>query len=484
MILAVILELIVRARIIMLFFTKKYKSLNKKYIHSNSLSKLEVQNITPNQVHNILKKNMLVDSYDFVFDPKKSNGIYIHDSKTDKKYLDMFSFFGSSPLSFNHPKLNNDEFKREIGNVAIHNPSNSYIYTSEIAQFVATFERVCMPEDFKHLFLISTGTLAVENALKVAFDWKTRKNILNADPTWKNKPEANNVIHFKEAFHGRSGYTLSLTNTDPTKYKYFPLFNWPRINNPKITFPMIGDNLINVIEAENIALSDINNILDKCSQTISSIILEPVQGEGGDNHFRPEFWQNLRKIADQYDILLIADEVQSGMGLTGKMWAYEHFGVRPDIICFGKKAQVCGIMCNSRIDDIKDNVFNVSSRINSTWGGNLVDMVRAKKIIEIIEEDDLVTNAHVVGSYLINKLYELENIYPNKISNVRGKGLMCAFDVQNKEVCNKLIKMAYDNQLLIIQCGVKSIRLRPVLDITTNDVDNLINVLYDCFVKL
>lgn len=460
----------------MFVFTKKYKLLNKKYFNTKSLSKLEVQNITPDQVHHILKKNMLVDGYDFVFDPKKSHGLYLHDSKTDKKYLDMFSFFGSGPISFNHPKLNNDAFKKEIGDIAIHNPANSDIYTKEMAEFVATFERVCMPEDFKHLFLISTGTLAVENALKVAFDWKTRKN--------NNGIEAHNVIHFKEAFHGRSGYSLSLTNTDPTKYKYFPLFNWPRINNPKIKFPMIGDNLINVIDAENNALNIINNILNNCSQTIASIILEPIQGEGGDNHFRPEFWQNLRKIANDYDVLLIADEVQSGMGLTGKMWAHEHLGAQPDIICFGKKAQVCGIICNSRIDDIKDNVFNISSRINSTWGGNLVDMIRSKKMIEIIEEEDLVTNASVVGSYLINKLYELQNIYPNKISNVRGKGLMCAFDLQNKELCERLIKTAYDNQLLIIPCGTHSIRLRPVLDITFKDVDNLIDILYNCLAKI
>jgi L-lysine 6-transaminase len=457
----------------------KSKLLNKKHIHTNSLSKLEVDNITPNQVHDILKRNMLVDGYDLVFDTDKSIGPYIHDSKTNKKYLDMFSFFASSPISFNHPKLNNEKFKKEIGEIAIHNPANPDIYTKEMAQFVATFERVCMPENFKHLFLISTGTLAVENALKVAFDWKTRKNgNINS-----NIIVAKDVIHFKEAFHGRSGYALSLTNTDPTKYKYFPLFNWPRIPNPKIKFPMEGGNLCDVIEAENLALGNINNILEKCSKTIASIIMEPIQGEGGDNHFRPEFWQSLREMANKYEVLLIADEVQSGMGLTGKLWAHEHLGASPDIICFGKKAQVCGIICNDRIDDV-DNVFKVPSRINSTWGGNLVDMVRSKKMIEIIEEDNLILNADIVGTYLLSGLYELQNTYPEKISNVRGKGLMCAFDLQNKHLCDKLIGMAYDNQLLIISCGTNSIRLRPVLDITTKDIDKLIEILYICVAKL
>ncbi len=460
-----------------MFLFNKYKTFNKKYIHTNSLSKLDVDNIMPNQVHNVIKKNMLTNGgYDFIFDMENSSGLYIHDSITNKKYLDMFSFYASSPLSYNHPKLNNDEFKKTLGNIAIHNPANSDIFTKEMAQFVATFERVCMPKDFNHLFLISTGTLAVENALKVAFDWKTRKN--------GNKPEAKDVIHFREAFHGRSGYSLSLTNTDPTKYKYFPLFKWPRVNNPKIRFPLEGDNLTNIIRLERDVLDAISSILYNCPKTIASIIMEPIQGEGGDNHFRPEFWKKLRKLADQNAVLLIADEVQSGMGITGKLWAYEHLGASPDIIVFGKKTQVCGIMCNNRIDDIDDNVFKVPSRINSTWGGNLVDMVRSRRIIEIIEEENLIDNANVVGNYLLNKLYELEVNFPNKISNVRGKGLMCAIDLPDKESCNKLINMAYENQLIIISCGTNSIRLRPVLDIKIQDVDKLIDILYFCLNKM
>lgn len=459
-----------------MFVSNKLKFLSNKYIHTNSLSKSDVRNIKPNQVHNILKKNMLVDGYNLVFDHEKSTGSYIHDSITNKKYLDMFSFFASYPISYNHPKLNNKIFKLELGNIAIHNPSNPNIYTKELAQFVATFERVCMPSNFKHLFLISTGTLAVENALKVAFDWKTKKNNLLL--------EAQNVIHFKESFHGRSGYTLSLTNTEQIKYKHFPLISWPRFKNPKITFPLNAENLDNVINMENEVLNDIEYLLYEHSEIISSIILEPIQGEGGDNHFRPEFWKKLRKLADKYDVLLIADEIQSGMGLTGKLWAYEHLGPSPDIICFGKKSQVCGIMCNNRIDDIKDNVFKIPSRMNSTWGGNLVDMARSRKMIEIIEEEKLVNNAYIVGEYLLHKLHELAENYPNKISNVRGKGLMCAFDLQNKEICEKFKKIAYENRLIIISCGSNSIRLRPMLDINKKTIDDLINILYICFDKL
>ncbi|QKF94613.1 L-lysine 6-transaminase [Fadolivirus algeromassiliense] len=444
-----------------------------------ALTRQAVNNITPMQVHPIIKKNMLVKGYDLVYDMKKSHGSYIIDAKSDKKFLDMFSFYGSWPVAHDHRKLVNDDFIREIGEIAIHNPSNSDIYTEEYAKFIATFERVCMPSEFKHLFLISGGTLAVENALKVAFDWKVRKNLKAGKGELGSK-----VIHFKEAFHGRSGYALSLTNTDPAKYLYYPLFAWPRILNPKIKFPLDETNLEKVINDENYAIDQIEHILKTDGDDIACIILEPIQGEGGDNHFRPEFWKKLKELSIKYDVMLISDEVQTGMGLTGKLWAYEHLGATPDIIVFGKKTQVCGIMCTDRIDEVEDNVFKVPSRINSTWGGSLVDMVRSRRLIEIIEEENLIDNAKVVGNYALYKMYKLQYQFPNLVSNVRGKGLMIAFDLPNKDMCEKLKTIAYDNGLIIISCGNSSIRLRPMLDIKCNDIDLLYGILYKCLNEL
>ena len=439
------------------------------------LAKPVFNRLMSSEVHSVLKKHMFISGYDLVFDINKSHGSYIVDTNTNKEYLDMFSFYGSQPISHNHPKLANNEFIKEMGKIAIHNPSNPVIYTEEYAKFVTSFERFCMPPGFNHLFFIAGGTLAVENALKVAFDWKVRKNIKEGKGQLGTK-----VIHFKEAFHGRSGYSLSLTNTDSAKYMYFPLFDWPRIINPMIKFPLNEENLEDVINRENIAINHIETILKTNGDDIASIILEPIQGEGGDNHFRPHFWQQLRKLADQYDVLLIADEVQSGMGLTGKLWAYEHLGASPDIIVFGKKAQTCGIICSNRIDDIENNVFNVPSRMNSTWGGNLVDMVRARKFIEIIEEENLISNAEKLGIYTLLKIHELQELYPSIISNVRGKGLMIAFDLPSKELCKKLKDDAYEKGLIIISSGEKSIRLRPMLDVKRQDIDKVIEILTHC----
>ena len=447
----------------------------------DSLTKEQISSIKPGEVHSVLSRTMLADGFPIVVDMKKSQGMYLYDSVGDKYYLDFFSYFASWALGHNHPKMDTPEFNEKIAFVAKQNPSNSDLYTIEMAQFVATFERVAMPDEFRHLFFIAGGALAVENALKTAFDWKVRKNIAAGKGEKGYK-----VIYFKDAFHGRTGYTLTLTNTfDPNKTKYFAKFtDWYRIENPKITFPLEGENLKNVEAAEKRAISEIERILSTDGDDVAAIIIEPIQGEGGDNHFRAEFFKNLRKIADKYDVMLILDEVQSGVGMTGKMWAYEHFGIVPDIVAFGKKTQVCGIMVTDRVDEVDENVFNVSSRINSTWGGNLTDMVRSQRILEIIEEDNLVENSAVVGKYLLEKLQSLGEKFPQLMSNIRGRGLMCAFDLPTTEMRNEFRNYAFEMGLIVLPCGEKTIRFRPALICQKDDVDKAGAIMFDVLKKM
>ena len=213
-------------------------------------------------------------------------------------------------------------------------------------------------------------------------------------------------------------------------------------------------------------------------EEVAAIIIEPIQGEGGDNHFPKEFFTNLRRIANERDCLLIFDEVQTGMGLTGKMWAYEHFGVIPDMMCFGKKTQVCGFCSTDRIDEVKDNVFNTSGRINSTWGGNIVDMVRSRHIIDAIEKYNLIDNARNVGQRLISNLRGLP-----VISNVRGRGLMIAFDL-SEEYVRDLVMSILSKDMLALKCGSKSIRLRPPLTFSNQDADNAAHFISRAVTKL
>lgn len=421
----------------------------------------------PTDVHATLGKYMLADGFDLVLDLKKSKGCRIYDSRTGRYLLDGFSFFATAPVGCNHPKMVAPDFIKKMGEIAINNPTNSDVYTVEMAEFVDSFGKYAMPNHFHHLFFIAGGALAIENGIKTAFDWKIRKNIEQG----KGK-KGRQVIHFKDAFHGRTGYTLSMTNTfNQNKTKYFTKFNWPRIDNPMIRFPLTDANLKDLQVREQHAVDQIKEAIAQNPDDIAALIIEPIQGEGGDNHFRTEFFQQLRRLCDEHEMMFIIDEVQSGVGLTGKMWAYQHFDFQPDIIAFGKKTQVCGIMVSNRVDEVKDNVFAIPSRLNSTWGGNLTDMVRCQKYLEIIEEERLVENAETQGKRLLAGLEAIQMKYPQKISNARGKGLMCAFDLPTPELRDKLQGQLYGNGLLVLTCGSVTIRFRPPLNVTSEEID-------------
>ncbi|NQV37359.1 MAG: L-lysine 6-transaminase [Candidatus Marinimicrobia bacterium] len=431
-----------------------------------------MKHVDAKNVHSAIGKHMLADGMDQVIDLKKSHGSWLVDARNGREYLDLFSMFASLSVGYNHPYVL--ENRDRLADAAINKPTNSDIYSKEMAEFVATMGRVAQPEYLPYAFFIEGGGLAVENALKAAFDWKVRKNLAAGRGEVGSK-----VIHFKECFHGRTGYTMSLTDSpDPRKVKYFPKFDWPRITTPKITFPL-ADNLDAVVALEEKAISEIKQAIADNPHDIASIIIEPIQGEGGDNHFRPEFFRALREISDENEIILIYDEVQTGVALTGEMWAHQNFGegTRPDIISFGKKTQVCGMFAGNRLDEIKDNVFHESSRINSTWGGNVVDMVRFTLYLDIIEKENLVQAAKENGLYLQNKLHELQNEFSGVVSNVRGLGLFCAFDLPNGEQRNKLSGLIAEEGALILGCGHQSLRFRPHLNISKEELNQGIDII-------
>jgi len=410
---------------------------------------------------------MLADGYDIVMDLRKSKGSWVFDSKRGRAVLDFFTNFASCPIGYNHPRLDTPEFREKLADVALNKPANSDIYTTYFAEFVETFARLAVPPSLnKHMFFIEGGALGVENAIKSAFDWKIRKNFRKGYPSERGKQ----IMHLAEAFHGRTGYTLSLTNTaDPRKTQYFPKFDWPRIDNPKIHFPSTGESLADAARREKAALDQAKQFLVDRKDDIAAFIMEPIQGEGGDNHFRPEFFKAVRQLCDENEMLLIFDEVQTGVGLTGKMWGFQNFGMEPDMFCYGKKTQVCGFASNERIMEVDDNVFAIRSRINSTWGGNLTDMVRAQRFFEVIDEEKLVENAATVGAYFVGELQRFAKQFPNLVSNVRGRGLMAAFDLPSADLRNAAIKAMMQNDLMVLASGHQSIRFRPPLNLSTEE---------------
>ena len=430
-------------------------------------------------VHKTIGNYMLADGMSPVIDLDKSHGSWLVDGNTGDEYLDMFSMFASLSVGYNHPYVLDN--KDRLLASAINKPTNSDIYSKSMAEFVETMGRIAQPDYLPYSFYVSGGTLAVENALKAAFDWKVRKNIAKGNPELGSK-----VLHFEKCFHGRSGYTLSLTDSpDPRKVKYFPKFDWPRVSAPAIHFPLDDRSLENVKKREEKSINEIKDAIKNNPNDIACIIIEPIQGEGGDNHFRPEFFIKLKEICLEDDILLIYDEVQTGVGITGEMWAHQHIckincecgsidhciPIEPDIISFGKKTQCCGIFAGKRIDEVDNNVFHESSRINSTWGGNLVDMVRFTIYLEIIEQEKLVKAASEKGKYLLQQLVTLQDKFSDIVSNARGKGLFCAFDLPNTQSRDNLASILMENKVIVLGSGERSIRFRPHLNVKKEEID-------------
>ncbi len=422
--------------------------------------------ISATEVHDSLRGHMLVDGFPFVIDLERSRGAWIYDAVSGRRMLDMFTSYSTVPLGYNHPGFSDPLFRDRLLAAAINKPANSDLYSTQLADFVAALARTVPAPLDRHMFFIEGGALAVENALKAAFDWKARKNLAAGRGEIGHR-----VIHFEQAFHGRSGYTLTLTNTDPRKTDLFPKFpGWPRISNPKQSFPLTAGVLAEVAAAERRAVAEIEAALARHPHEIAALIIEPIQGEGGDNHFRGEFLAELRRLADEGDFLLIFDEIQTGFGTTGRWWCFEHFDVQPDIFAFGKKTQVCGICAGPRLDEV-DSVFKQPSRINSTWGGNLADMVRCQRIVEIVEQEGLLDNVRRVGARLLAGFEALAGRFGGRVSNPRGRGMFVAFDLPDRQARNRALERMRDGGVLALPSGPRAIRFRPALNLTAEEAD-------------
>jgi L-lysine 6-transaminase len=399
-------------------------------------------------------------------DPVASVGSWLVDAGTGERYLDLYTSFASAPLGFNPPELTADlSFMARLATIAVGKPANSDLFSAPLADFTETFLRVLGQPEYPYLFFIEGGALAVENALKCAFDWKSRR----LERAGLGARHGLKVMHLRHAFHGRSGYTLSLTNTDLVKTDRFPMFEWPRIDSPAIRFPL-DTHLGDVVAAERRALAQAEAAFRAAPHEIACFIAEPIQCEAGDNHLRAEFLQEMQRACHRHDSLFILDEVQTGAGVTGSPWAYQQLGLEPDIVVFAKKVQVGGIMAGRRVLEEPANVFTVPGRISSTWGGGLVDMVRSQRYLEIIERDGLIPRAGRVGTWLLGELRTLAADFPDLMDNVRGRGLLLAFDLPDRAIRDTLLERLLDEHLLVLPGGERSVRVRPALNVTEDDL--------------
>lgn len=418
-----------------------------------------------------LRGHLLVDGFDMVLDLDASQGSTLVDQRDGSTWLDMFSFFASNALGMNHPVFREEDVRERLLRAAVNKPSNSDVYTDVLADFVASFERVLGVAELPHLFLIEGGAAAVENALKAAFDRHSRRGEAAGRGDGPGR-----IAHLQGAFHGRSGYTMSVTSTDPNKTARFPQFDWPRLPTPALRFPL-ADHADENEAATDHALEAAADMFTRHRHDIAAFIAEPIQGEGGDRHLSQRYLQGMQALCHEHDALFILDEVQTGVGITGTPWAHQQLGLEPDVVSFGKKTHVCGLIAGRRVDDIDDNVFKVSSRINSTFGGNLTDMARASIIFDVIERDNLVDNAAKMGAHLLQRLEELASDH-DEVTNARGRGLFCALDLPDPDRRTAIVRhMFREERVIVLGCGERSIRFRPTLTVTPEDLDAAVDAL-------
>jgi L-lysine 6-transaminase len=437
-----------------------------------SKSEVQDQEKDASSILKNLEQHVLLDGFKIVIDLEKSRGSYLYNAVNDQRLIDLYGFFGSNPVGFNHPHFDRADVKTDLLRAAQIKIANSDVYSAAYAEFVETFARVMGRPPLERYLFIEGGALAIENTLKAAMDWKVRKNMAAG-----RGERGTQILHFRHAFHGRSGYTMSLTNTDPRKTDLFAKFDWPRVSNPSIDFSLGGtEREADVIAREEKSEQEIMKFIAERGVEIAAIIIEPIQGEGGDNHFRGEWLQTLRRICDENEILLIFDEIQCGAGTTGRNWCSEYFGVLPDLMAFGKKIQVCGVMAGPRLDEVKDNAFRLPSRLNSTWGGNFTDMVRSTHYLRIVEEENLVENAGKIGAHFLKALQDLQRD-ESMITAVRGRGLFLAFNLPDSKTRDEFWKGLFDRGVLVLKSGERAIRFRPALDISAEVVDEAMGLL-------
>ncbi len=425
----------------------------------------------PDDVLDTLRGHLLVDGFDMVLDLDASQGSTLVDQRDGSTWLDMFSFFASNALGMNHPVFQESDVREHLLRAAINKPSNSDVYTDVLADFVTSFDQVMGIPELPHMFLISGGALAVENTLKAAFDHHSRRGEAAG-----RGDDPGRIAHLQGAFHGRSGYTMSMTNTDPAKTARFPQFDWPRLATPALRFPLEDHHDANEAVTDQ-ALEAAADLFARNPHDIAAFIAEPIQGEGGDRHLSARYLQGMQELCHDHDALFILDEVQTGVGITGTPWVHQQLGLEPDLVAFGKKTHVCGLIGGRHVDDVEDNVFRVSSRINSTFGGNLTDIARATVIFDVIRRDNLIDNAAKMGTHLLQRLQELQ-ASTDEVDNARGRGLFCALDLPDPDRRNAVVHHLFTRErVIVLGCGDRSIRFRPTLTVGIEELDAAVDAI-------
>jgi L-lysine 6-transaminase len=365
--------------------------------------------------------------FDLTIDFERSYGSYLYDKQKQTHFLDLFSLYSSLPLGYNHPVFD-ETFKQQMLTLSSIKMANNAFKSDELQTFLTHFTQYTFSP---HIHFTSTGALAVESALKSAMETKSVKNPM--------------IISVKNSFHGINswGFTTDRVGVTAKRMENFPTNNWLQLSLEEI-----------IIYLQTKPLDD-----------LVAVLIEPIQATNGDIYLDVKQLHTIRTLCKQHNIAFILDEIQTGFGTTGKMWYYEHIDLEPDILIFGKKAQVSGIVISKEYRQILDSPYQ---KLDVTFDGDLLDIVRATYILRAYEDGILKNVAH--SNLQFKKA--LENI----TLNYRSIGHLIAFDFSSQEKRDQFVADCFEKQLIINKAGEKTVRLRPNLAISPQEIDQALGI--------
>ncbi|KAK3375091.1 aminotransferase class-III-domain-containing protein [Podospora didyma] len=423
-------------------------------------------------------------SLNMLTDYEKSSGNYIADPDGNV-LLDVYAQIASIPIGYNNPVLRKAAQGDEMINGLINRPALGNFPPNDWANVLKTGILKVAPKGLNQVFTAMAGSDANETAYKAAFMWRrqhergghhvefTEAEMASA---MRNELPAGSselsIMSFKTAFHGRLFGSLSTTRSKPIHKLDIPAFDWPQATFPLLKYPLDQHAEENAA-AEAASLKEVEDIILNYRVPPCAVVVEPIQSEGGDNHASPAFFQGLRALTRKHNVLLIVDEVQTGVGATGKFWAHEHWNLQdpPDMVTFSKKAQTAGYYFGS--PELRPNK---PYRQFNTWMGDPARALLFRAIVGEIERLDLVNNTARVGDYLYGKLEALAQKYPGQFENLRGKGMgtFIAFDSPRRD---EFLARAKGFGVNIGGSGQSAVRLRPMLIFEEKHADILLAAL-------
>jgi 4-aminobutyrate aminotransferase/(S)-3-amino-2-methylpropionate transaminase len=385
--------------------------------------------------------------------------------------LDVYAQIASIPLGYNNPNLLKAAGSKEMASAMVNRPALGNFPQHDWADILKTGLLKAAPKGLNQVFTGTTGSDANELAYKAAFMWRRQQErggpnveftaaeeeaAMNNDLIKGQQPLS--ILSFKSAFHGRLFGSLSTTRSKPIHKLDIPAFDWPQAPFPACKYPLDQNAEYNATE-EARCLEEVERLITTYHNKPAAIIIEPIQSEGGDNHASPSFFRGLRALTQKHKVLFIVDEVQTGVGATGKFWAHEHWNLdsAPDMVTFSKKAQAAGYYYAD--PSLRPNK---AYRQFNTWMGDPTRALLFRAIVAEVDRLDLVAHTATVGAYLYDRLDALAAKYPAEIKNLRGKGqgTFIAWDSPRRD---EVLKKAKAVGINIGGSGPAAVRLRPML---------------------